>query len=120
MRQDWAHEPRLALRSEISPDRAELSRTVKPVSARAAQDAVAIDLFHRLLLPPGEAAVGDGFVERSQAVEAVWAVGRGLEQVVEQPRVGRPERLRLVPLQLHSEVLADQRVGVDRIGRHRE
>ena len=57
--------------------------------------------------------MGDGFVQRSQSVHAVRAVRRVLAPVIEQPRVGRLERLRLVPLQLGRKVLADQRVSVE-------
>ncbi len=50
------------------PRSPEFERAVEAVAPRAAEDAVAVDLFQRLLQSSGDAALGDGFVERGQSV----------------------------------------------------
>ena len=81
--------------------------------ARAAKDAVAIDLLACFLLSSGEAAVGDGLIERLQAGQAVGTVRRRLAEMIKQPRMRRPKRLGMVRLLPRREVLADQRMTID-------
>ena len=100
-------------RPQVRADRPELPRAVEAIVAAAAQDAVDIDLIARLLLSPGEAAVGNGLVEGLEAGEGVGPIRRGRAQVIEQPRVRGAERLGPLIAELPGEVLADQRVGVD-------
>ena len=84
-----------ATAARSAPIAPSLLRAVKAIGPRAAQDAVDVYLLARLLLSPGEAAVDDGLVERLQAVERIGPVRRRLAQVIEQPRVGLLERVRL-------------------------
>ena len=61
----------------------------------------------------GEAAVGDGFVERLQTGQRIrLRLGR-LAQIIKQPRMSRCKRLRHFRPQLLGEVFANQWVRID-------
>ena len=90
-------------RPQVRSDRAEFIRAVEVIALRAAKDAVDIDLDARFLLSSGEAAVGDGLIERLQAGQSIGTMRRRLAQMIKQPRMRHPKRLGMVLLQLQEQ-----------------
>ncbi len=78
-----------------------------------------VDLLARLLLSPGEAAVDDGLVQGLQTIQGIGPMSCRLAQVLEQTRVGGAEGVLVVVAQPGTEILAQQRVGIDLLMRIR-
>lgn len=87
---------------------------VESAVARAAQDAVAINMDARLLLPPGQTAVDYGLIERLENGErgGLLRLGR-FSEMIEETGVRLAEGVLVCFLQLGGEVFSDKRVRVE-------